>query len=353
MVTNTIKDILKNKKGSKKNAYRGSIHRIIQQIRQSNIPGSSSERSTILSMRNFGLSISLANSTIQKYSKVNGAFQWFLLIHNIPRSDPYAIECFAAYLSVNKKGYDLNNLKPALQFFADVEGWKLNVPNSFARLKKGLLKAYYIVDRKKLKRNGVSAYDIRNYIDSVAYHDEFTFNLTTAILVIGFRLLARPGDLCNLSWSSIKVDYPKKDWITFDLSGHKTDFFMIDDPTPIEPLKKGQNNKYCPSFILKRYINMVKHFKSRDSPLFSWSDDLYLETTDLSNIIKNAMSFVGTEHVSGHSLRIGAATELASKGVSEVIIDTAGNWVNHSKSKKRYIRRVGLAATSLSTTLLQ
>ena len=199
LVPNSIKDILKSKKGSKKNAYRGSVHRIIQQLRRSNIPGSSSERSTILLMRNFGLSISLANSTIQKYSKVYGAFQWFLVIHNIPRSNPYAIECFAAYLSVNKKGYDLNNLKPALQFFADVEGWKLNVPNSFARLKKGLLKAYYIVDRKKLKRNGVSAYDIKNYIDSVASHDEFTFNLTTAILIIGFRLLARPGDLCNLS----------------------------------------------------------------------------------------------------------------------------------------------------------
>ena len=300
-------------------------------------------------MRNFGLSISLADSTIKKYSKLYGAFQWFLLIQNIPKSNQFALECFAAYLSINKKSYDINTLKPAIQFFADVEGWKLNVADSFVRVKKGLTKAYYIVDRTKLKRNGVSSYDIKSYIDSISSQDEFTYNLSTAILVVGFRLLARPGDLCALSWTSVKSNKPKKDWFTFDLSGHKTDFFMIDDPTPIEPYKGDK--KYCPSFILKRYIQMVSHFKSPDSPLFSWSDDLYLDTLDLSNIIKTAMSSIGVSHTSGHSLRIGAATELASKGVSDVIIETAGNWAPGSKSRKRYQRRIGLASKDFTTTL--
>lgn len=301
-------------------------------------------------MRNFGLSISLADSTIKKYSRLYGAFQWFLLIHNVSKSNQYALECFASYLAIHKKGYDINNLKPAIQFFADVEGWQLNVPGSFVRVKKGLIKAYYVSDRRKLKRNGISVFDIKHYINAVTSIDEFTYNLTTAILIIGFRLLARPGDLCNLSWSSIKVDYPKKNWITFDLSGHKTDFFMIDDPTPIEPYNGDQ--KYCPSFILKRYIKMVSHFKSSNSPLFSWSDDLYLDTPDLSEIVKSAMSSIGIRNVSGHSLRIGAATELAAKGVADVTIETAGNWAPGSKSRKRYQRRVGLAAQGFTSTLL-
>ncbi|EFC35343.1 predicted protein, partial [Naegleria gruberi] len=209
----------------------------------------------------------------------------------------------------------------------------------------------YIVDRSKLKRNGFSSYDIKSYIDSISSHDEYTYNLTTAVLVIGFRLLARPGDLCDLSWSSVKPNDPKKNWFTFDLSGHKTDFFMIDDPTPIEPY--CGEKKYCPSFILNRYMKMVSHFKSPDSPLFSWADDLYLDTIDLSNIIKTAMSSIGVFHTSGHSARIGAATKLTSKGISEVIIKTAGYWMPGSRSRKHYQSRIGLAYQGLTTTMLK
>ena len=58
--------------------------------------------------------------------------------------------------------------------------------------------------------------------------------------------------------------------------------------------------------------------------------------------------------VSGHSLRIGAATDLASKGASFETLKVAGRWQS-DKSVSRYVRRLGLASAKegLSTTLFK
>ena len=64
------------------------------------------------------------------------------------------------------------------------------------------------------------------------------------------------------------------------------------------------------------------------------------------------MKSINVDHIKGHSLRIGGATELASKGCSATIIETAGRWVPNSKARLACQRRIGFAAKGLTTTLL-
>ena len=141
----------------------------------------------------------------------------------------------------------------------------------------------------------------------------FVFAFTAAILVIGFRLFARPGELCELKWSDVEIDKPKKNWIHINLSGHKTDFFFNDRPHPIDPVISV--NSFCLVQILKTYMNLVKEFKSPDSPLLSFRDNQFLTTTPISELIWNAIRLMDSKtKVSGHSLRIGASIKISSKG---------------------------------------
>ncbi|EFC35471.1 predicted protein [Naegleria gruberi] len=100
-------------------------------------------------------------------------------------------------------------------------------------------------------------------------------------------------------------------------------------------------------------MDYVKHIKEDDSPLFSLMFDEYFTPTQISNIISSSMSSIGVQNTSGHSLRISAATELASKGVSQSVIETAGNWVPNSKARLRYQRRIGLATHGLTTSIMR
>nr|CAG4714488.1 unnamed protein product [Naegleria fowleri] len=177
----------------------------------------------------------------------------------------------------------------------------------------------------------------------------FVFALMAAILVIGFRLFARPGELCELKWSDVEIDKPKKNWININLSGHKTDFFFNDRPHPIDPVISV--NSFCLVQILKTYMNLVKEFKSSDSPLFSFRDNQFLTTTQISELIRNAIRLVDSKtKVSGHSLRIGISTEISSKGMSIEVNKIMGRWVS-DKSILRYSRRIGFVENNFSTKL--
>ena len=72
---------------------------------------------------------------------------------------------------------------------------------------------------------------------------------TCAILVIAFRLFARPGELCNLKWS---VLFKKDSTVQFDLSGYKTDEFDI----VVDPNKN--NPKVGPVTVLKKFQTLRK-----------------------------------------------------------------------------------------------
>ena len=100
-------------------------------------------------------------------------------------------------------------------------------------------------------------------------------------------------------------------------------------------------------------MDSIQHIKEEGSPLFSLFDDEYLSSTKISKIISESMISIGVKHTSGHSLRIGGATELASKGVSQVNIENAGNWAPYSKARAGYVKKIGLANSRLTTTIMK
>lgn len=298
-------------------------------------------------MRELSYAASLAPSTIKEYSRIYGGFQWFITVFELDPNDVTSAEYYASYLGTLVQAYKSKKVKPALQYFADLEGRKLYISDSYSRVVKGLTKIWTISDRKKLKRDPVSANHISNYVNNGDLGDNFLFKLTCAILVVGFRLFARPGDLCELSWSC--VSFQKNGNLKFDLSGHKTDFYLLEKPIPVEP--NLEDPLVCPIRLLKTYMDEVSSFKEKDSPLFSFRDNKYLTTGVISKIIQGAMKVVDPEvHASGHSLRIGAATESIIKGVPLESIKVAGRWKSE-ESCGRYMRAEGLAVNNFTSTL--
>ena len=254
-------------------------------------------------MRDLSLIASIAEKTFKSYNRIYGGFLWFINVFDLNVNDPTAIEFYISYLLVNVQGYKAATVKAAIQFFANLENRLVVVSDSYTQVKKGVLKLYNLSDRTPLHRDPITVRHLKDYIKSESKVDPFTFALTSAILVVGFRIFARPGELARLRWRYIEK--LKNGKMRINLKGHKTDFFLIEKPITID--KNKSDPKICPINILNSYMNLVKKGKKADSPLFSYKDNKYLDCNDISQILKQAVALVDQEViVYGHSLRIGA-----------------------------------------------
>ena len=299
-------------------------------------------------MRNMAFMVSLKESTFKEYYRIYQKFENFISDQIFDWNDPYILEYFASHLGCMNKAYLAQKIVPALRFFANLDGKELHVPNSFSKVNKGFTRIWELCDKIPLEREGVEANAIHDYIiNHNSSQDPYTYALTCAILVVGFRLFARPGELCKLKWSS--VIFKKDGNVQFDLSGHKTDPFFREFDIVVDANKN--NPKVCPVTVLKKYMDMVSHFKEADSPLFSFENDRFLSSDQISTIVKTAMDEVDPlKKVSGHSMRIGATTEGVSKGVSMTDLMIGGRWKSLT-SLMRYARSMGLVHKQFSSTL--
>ncbi|EFC46444.1 predicted protein [Naegleria gruberi] len=320
----------------------------MDQIRRNDVHNCSSGWKLILQTRDLGMLVSIKEETFKLYTRNYNGFLWFITAFNISMDDPYAIEYYAAYLTIQGQTSRVEALRPSLQFWANIERRVFPISWSYDKIKRGITLIWSLIDRKALKRDPIFYHHIEGFIQRKDHYDPFIFKLTSAMLVIGFRLFARPGELARLKWGY--VTKLRNGNIKLDLSGHKTDFFLLEKPITID--KHLENPSVCPVKLLFDYIDTVQHFKKADSPLFSLQDNIFFNTEDVSQLIKNAMFSVDSEiTVSGHSLRIGATTESIIKGIptQDIIMGTRHKDV---KSLQPYQRQEALAARHLSTTLL-
>ncbi|EFC47282.1 predicted protein [Naegleria gruberi] len=298
-------------------------------------------------MREISILSSIGEKTFRTYNRIYGGFLWFINVFDLTIDNPLAIEYYISYLLVNVQGYKANTVQAAIQFFANLDGRTINISVSYPKVKKGVLKLYSLSDKVSLQRDPITIKHLTDYLKCKDKVDNFTFRLTSAILVIGFRLFARPGEVARLKWSYIKM--LKKGRIKIDLSGHKTDFFLIEKPITIERNTKDPN--LCPISILKSYMDLVRNFKDAESPLFSFENDKFFDSDGISKILKNAVGIVDQGvTVSGHSLRIGAITEGLRKGMSTTDLMVGAR---HKKEKNLfpYLRSEGLAGKNFTNTL--
>ncbi|KAG2374863.1 hypothetical protein C9374_010237 [Naegleria lovaniensis] len=350
LVSNLTKDIQKDNNVSKKFAQKLALVRTLKQQRLG-LCSVGSGRCSLLDVKGLCLSVTLADTTLQEYTRVYAIFRgWLVCTHS--DYNEHSMTDFVAYLLHVGKGYLIDKVEPSLKFFADLEGWQLLKDSLYYRVKTGALKLYNLCDRNPLQRDPVMADYIKNYITQFkpkTPNEVFNYNLTCALLVIGFRVLCRPSEISQLQWDDIT--FITEGRVKVNLAGHKTDKNARDTPMIVDPIK--ENPEFCPVAILTKYMNMVKKFKKNTSPLFSYRDNKFLSRQKVQSIIQSAIRKVKPEaKITGHSLRIGGATEMVKKGENMDAVKVAGRWKSDS-SALLYMRKQALAEKNMSTTLMK
>lgn len=102
------------------------------------------------------------------------------------------------------------------------------------------------------------------------------------------------------------------------------------------------NNDLCPVAAVLSYISRRG---TADGPLFHFQNGSPLTRDAFVKEIRSALRLasVDTEHYSGHSFRIGAATSAAAAGVEDAVIKILGRWQSTA-----YLQYVQLSRESLA-----
>ena len=104
----------------------------------------------------------------------------------------------------------------------------------------------------------------------------------------------------------------------------------------------------CPVVALGNYLSLCG---SAPGPLFTFGDGCPLTQQQLSSTVQSILHAAGYSGAySGHSLRIGAATTAAARGVPEHLIKTLGRW--SSDAYQVYIRTPVSAIVRVSSQLV-
>ena len=101
----------------------------------------------------------------------------------------------------------------------------------------------------------------------------------------------------------------------------------------------------CPVQALGEYIAV---HPSQHGPLFTFQNRKYLTRKDINTALK---VYLGMNHVSSHSFRIGAASTAASAGYPRWIIQSLGRW--SSDCFRQYIRIPDSTITNVSQSLVR
>lgn len=100
-------------------------------------------------------------------------------------------------------------------------------------------------------------------------------------------------------------------------------------------LSKVSPPQVCPVTTLQLYLSAHKH---RNGPLFQFHSGSPVSYHFVSTNLQNTVKFIGlnSQWYKGHSFRIGAATEAAKRGLSQIEIQKLGRW--KSDAVQKYIR---------------
>lgn len=100
-------------------------------------------------------------------------------------------------------------------------------------------------------------------------------------------------------------------------------------------LSKVSPPQVCPVTTLQLYLSAHKH---RNGPLFQFHSGSPVSYQFVSTNLQNTVKFIGlnSQWYKGHSFRIGAATEAAKRGLSQIEIQKLGRW--KSDAVQKYIR---------------
>ena len=192
---------------------------------------------------------------------------------------------------------------------------------------------------------------------------DFDTAMLWAAVCTGFFGCLRPGELTtdgsfnptrHLSPQDLLVDSAAKpSWVRLKIKSSKTDQLAVGadvflDRTADDVFLDRTADDLCPVGGLLAY---VARRGVAEGPLFRFADGLPLSRALLVERLRPALKDAGLPAASfgGHSLRIGAATTAAARGVGDERIRALGRW--RSNCYMRYIRLAADARAPLSATL--
>ena len=183
---------------------------------------------------------------------------------------------------------------------------------------------------------------------------DFDTAMLWAAVCTGFFGCLRPGELTtngsfdptrHLSPQDLLVDSAAKpSWVRLKIKSSKTDQLAVGADVFLDRTA----DDLCPVGGLLVY---VARRGVAEGPLFRFADGLPLSRALLVERLRPALKDAGLPAASfgGHSLRIGAATTAAARGVGDERIRALGRW--RSNCYMRYIRLAADARAPLSATL--
>lgn len=172
----------------------------------------------------------------------------------------------------------------------------------------------------------------------LVYGDEWQFAVISFVLLVGLRLMMRPGEFLRLQRSDVRFR-DSKWWIrladTKTQHISRTGQWMAIDP--------GRTPATCPVRALCRLLQFVPDQPDAPLVLDPFTGEP-LTTARCSALLSWVARKLGdSEHISGKSLRIGGVIAGAAGGLSEAVIKSIGRW--SSDAYLRYSRgSIGAAA---------
>ncbi len=165
-----------------------------------------------------------------------------------------------------------------------------------------------------------------------------------AILTIGIRGFLRAGEIMGLKFKHITAHFG---YLTLNLGSRKN----RRRDAPVIFLDESRNKSSCPVKNLQRWMEMRKtegHAGPEDY-VFTTAPKkkIHISYKHVSDLVRKAAEMAGASgNFSGHSLRIGGATEALMAGFSELQVRVMGDW--KSDAYMRYLRAVEPAALGAS-----
>lgn len=299
------------------------------------------------------LNLSLAPSTKATYNQGTKHYHSFCCISGI--SSPYPLSeqllcSFASYLgNLHLSPQTIRTYLAAIKFTHISLGYQdpyTQLPSATLKLvQRGIAREYSMSDSSSFTRLPITPHILRGikalWSQSSFQHDVI---MLWAALCTGFFGFFRLGEItspspCNfdpgvhLTFEDISVDNLENTrFITLRIKRSKTDQLRVGTTVSLA----RADGDLCPVAALLAYIAIRG---DRPGPLFVFEDERYLTQALLTQHLRQAISRIGLDPRSyaGHSLRIGAATTAASKGIDDSTIKALGRW--RSSAYQRYVRR--------------
>lgn len=308
---------------------------------------------------------SLAPSTHNTYKNGILQFKKFCTIFGL--SSPYPLTepilcSFASYLgTIHLSPQTIKTYLAAIKFEHISLGFRdpyKSIPSATLRLvQRGIARQHALTDIPKHIRLPITA-DILRRIKTLWAPNQTDFNtiMKWAALCTAFFGFFRLGEITapspnnynprvHLSYEDISVDRQDNPrLITLRIKKSKTDQFCAGSEVSLA----RTDQDICPVAAMLSYLAVRR---DQPGPLFLFEDGRFLTQHSLISSMRLALSSLGLDPntYSGHSLRIGAATSAAARGVQDSTIKTLGRW--KSNAYQRYIRLTNHELASAASSL--